>query len=65
MYGLYGTVNLKVGASDLPSPVKKFDLNEKEVGQKRNKVKQGEAHNTQIHTNHICGTSKKRGSSKR
>ena len=39
MYGLYGTVNLKVGASDLPSPVKKFDHNQKEVGQKRNKVR--------------------------
>ena len=39
MHGLYGTVNLKVGASDLPSPVKKFDRNQKEVGQKRNKVR--------------------------
>ena len=62
MYGLYGMVNLKVGASDLPLPVKKFDRNQKEVGQKK---KQGEAHNTPIHTNLICGTSTKRGSSKR
>ena len=44
-------VYLKAEASDLPSPVKKFDRSHKEVGQKNI---QGEAHKTLLHTNLIC-----------
>ena len=44
-------VYLKAEASDLPSPVKKFDRSHKEVGQKKI---QGEAHKTLLHTNLIC-----------
>ena len=45
-------VNLKVGASDLPSPVKNFDRNLKEFGQKKI---QGRAQKEQLHTN-VCVT---------
>ena len=55
-------VYLKAEASDLPSPVKKFDRSHKEVGKKK---VQGEAHKTLLHTNLICEANTKRENTKR
>ena len=55
-------VDLKTEASELPSPVKKFDRSHKEVGQKKI---QGEAHKTLLHTNLICEANTKRENTQR